>query len=171
MDITFLRHAALPRSEQKKFHGWSNISIDEELFKYSKVEKLKEEQFDFIISSDLQRCTQTLNKMGLTYKTDKRLREICFNNEIEGKSFEDVESLESYSSEYLHSESSWHGYVCKESKKEFQIRLRDFLSSLPKGKILVCSHKGAIVEMLSMFDCSIKNLDYLEYIGVNSELQ
>ena len=170
MAIVFLRHAALAKSEQKKYHGWSNICIDEELFDSTKVEKLKSMKFDLIISSDLLRCRQTLDKMSLSYKVDERLREICFKKEIEGKSFEEVEALESYSSEYLLCESTWHNYICTESKDEFKSRLEEFLSELPKNNILICSHKGAILEMLNILGYKIKNIDYLEQIGVNSEL-
>jgi len=168
--IVFLRHASLAKSEQKKYHGWSDIAIDEELFDVSKAEELKSFKFDLVISSYLLRCTQTLDRVNLNYVTDRRLREVCFKKEIEGKSFEEVEALQSYSSEHLLCESSWHNYICSESKSEFQKRLREFLGSLPKVNILICSHKGAILEMLNILGYEIKNINYLEHIGVDIEL-
>jgi alpha-ribazole phosphatase/probable phosphoglycerate mutase len=172
VSIIFLRHASLAKDEQKRYYGWSNIEIDEELFDESKIASLKEIEFDFVFSSDLKRCTKTVEKMKLPYVKDRRLREVCFNEDIEGKLFDEIETLSSYSSDYLKSESVWHDYICKESRQEFTSRLKEFLSSLPIDRtILICSHAGAIKEMLKLLGKTVENINYLEYIEVYNELR
>lgn len=172
MSIIFLRHAPLAKDKQKRYYGWSNVEIDEELFDESKIALLKEIEFDFVFSSDLKRCTKTVEKMKLPYIKERRLREVCFNKEIEGKLFDEIETLSSYNSNYLKSESVWHSYICKESREEFASRLKEFLSTLPRDKtILICSHAGAIKEMLKLFGKRVESINYLEYIEVYDELQ
>ena len=70
MAITLLRHAAVARELQGCYLGWSDVSIDEELFDARRVETLKKSHFDSIISSDLLRCRQTVEKLGKRFRTD-----------------------------------------------------------------------------------------------------
>jgi len=164
MAITLLRHAAVARELQGCYLGWSDVSIDEELFDARRVESLKKSHFDSIISSDLLRCRQTVEKLGKRFRTDRRLREVKFKSHIEGKRFAEIEKLESYDEKYLISESSWHSYICEESKVSFRTRIEGFLSTLPKSKeVLLCSHGGTIKEIMAILGKERETLDYLEY--------
>ena len=164
MSITLLRHAAVANELQGCYLGWSDVSIDEQLFDESKVAIFKEISFDVIISSDLLRCRQTVEKLGKRFRTDRRLREVKFKPHIEGKRFAEVEKLESYDTKYLASESTWHTYICEEPKVTFRKRIEDFLTTLPKDKeVLICSHAGTIKEIMAILGKEIEILQYLEY--------
>jgi len=162
--VTLLRHAAVSKELQGSYLGWNDICIDEELFDESKTFTLKETHFDLIISSDLIRCRQTLEKLGKTFTTDPRLREVKFKSQIEGKKFSDIEKLQSYCPEYLESEATWHTYICKEPQALFHKRIEDFLTTLPKDKkILLCTHAGTIKVMMAILGKEVKTLKYLEH--------
>ena len=170
--ITLLRHAPLPRAYHGRYNGWSDIPIDPLLFDHQKVKALKEEHFDLIYSSDLIRCTQTIKLLfdgRLKPYPTGALREVKFREEIEGKSFEEIEQLASFNPAYLHDETSWHGYICEESQDAFYQRLRDFLGSLPEDKnILICSHGGAIKAMLYLLGEPAVSLGYLESVSIRT---
>jgi broad specificity phosphatase PhoE len=171
MVITFLRHGPLSLQYQNRYNGHKNIPIDKILFDISKIKPLQNKIFDLAISSDLDRCTQTLKTIKQSFTTDKRLREVKFKAEVEGKSFEEVEKLESFDLKYLKNETTWHNYICDETQQVFKARLQDFLAALPPNKkILVCSHAGAIKEMLNILKQPIQTIHYLEYIEVHNEL-
>jgi broad specificity phosphatase PhoE len=171
MSITFLRHGPLSVKYQNRYNGHRNIPIDKILFDISKTKVLQNKVFDLVISSDLDRCTQTLKKINQSFTIDKRLREVKFKREIEGKSFEEVEELESFNIKYLENETTWHNYICDETQQVFKSRLQDFLAALPSNKkILICSHAGAIKEMLNILEHPIQEINYLEYIEVDNEL-
>ena len=170
MSVTFLRHAVLSEKNQNRYNGWRNLPIDERLFDHSKVKALKEESFDLIYSSDLIRCTRTLellfdnNYPTKQLYTTKALREVKFKDEIEGKNFEEIAKLSSFKSAYLKNKSSWHNYICQEKEEAFHSRLETFLKMLPKQKnILICSHAGAIQEMLKILKQPLPKLNYLDY--------
>ncbi len=164
LGLTLLRHAAVDKQLQGTYLGWSDVSIDIKLFEEHKISVLKEKEFDIIISSDLRRCQQTLKKLEKNFTTDPRLREVKFNSEIEVKRFAEIEKLKSYHTSYLESESSWHEYICEESKIDFTKRLKDFLATLPKDKeTLLCSHAGSIKAMMSILRQEEETLKYLEY--------
>lgn len=165
MPITLLRHAPLPLKNQGRYNGWSNIPIEEKLFEHSKVKSLKKEKFDLIYASDLIRCQQTIKLIfkGQNIIVTKALREVQFKEEIEGKSFEEVAELSSFQPHYLENETKWHNYICQESQLTFTKRLKTFLEHLPNDKnILICSHAGAIREILTLLKKSPKTLNYLE---------
>ncbi len=164
MAVTLLRHAAVTKELQGSYLGWNDVSIDEELFDENKAFTLKETHFDLIISSDLIRCRQTLEKLGKTFTIDSRLREVKFKAEIEGKKFSDIEKLQSYHPKYLEAEATWHAYICEEPQALFRMRIEDFLTTLPQDKeILLCSHAGSIKVMMELLGKEIKTLKYLEH--------
>ncbi len=172
MALTLLRHAPLPMPYYHRYNGWSDISIDANLFNESKIKLIRDKVFDSIFSSDLKRCKQTLERLNRTFITDTRLREVKFRDEIEGKSFDEIEKLESFDSKYLENETTWHNYICEESQQTFMNRIEDFLATLPYDKeILVCAHAGTIESMLKILKQPRKKIDYLEYIEVPYELQ
>ncbi len=156
MAITFLRHAPLPIRFQKRYIGRSDISIDRSLFDFDKVKDLVDKRYDLVYASSLKRTAQTLEMMGKSYIVDSRLDEVEFKDEIEGKSFEEIEKLDSFKSEYLESFESWFGFVCKESINSLKKRVLEFLNELPKDKeILICTHGGVLMGIFG------KKVEYL----------
>ncbi len=172
MALTLLRHAPLPHLNQERYNGWTDISIDLDNFDHSLVSLLKRQHFDLIYSSDLKRCTQTLQQIGFTdYITDERLREVRFKAHIEGKNFEEITALPSYSESLLETRESWHHYICAESQKAFERRIKSFLTTLPKDKeILICSHAGTLQKIMFFLGYAKNSIDYLEQIRLENVL-
>ncbi|SFV59814.1 Phosphoglycerate mutase family [hydrothermal vent metagenome] len=170
MALTLLRHAALPKENEHRYNGWTDLNIDPSLFDAQKVALLGKQKFDLIYSSDLVRCQQTLEMMGITeYITDERLREVRFKEEIEGLNFNEIEKLTSYKSSYIEQRESWHEYICDESQEAFEARIKEFLEALPENKeILICSHGGTLQQMMIMLGYAKNKIAYLEYIRIDN---
>jgi alpha-ribazole phosphatase len=167
MPITLLRHAPIPKGYHGRYLGHTDIPIDYELFTPITLPQ----KYDLIYSSDLNRCTQTLEALGYTdVIPDTRLREVCFKEMFEGKNFEEIERMKEYSPQFLESRESWHTFICEESIENFRGRIQSFLEELPSDQnILICSHAGTLYEMLSLLNSLPKRLDYLEHtiVGEN----
>lgn len=171
MELTLLRHAPLPAVYQGRYIGHTDIGIDDTLFERDKIEHLLNQDFDRIYSSDLVRCTATLEKMGMqSYITDERLREVRFKPSVEGKSFAQIEAMDDFTPDALDSKESWHRLICEESPIMFQSRIEDFLHDLPREeKVLICAHGGTIGMILSVIvpDHSDMPLGYLDTVTVS----
>lgn len=167
MSLTLLRHAPLSEQYHGRYIGHTDLSIDFELF----VPIILPHTYDVIYSSDLCRCTQSLEALGYSnFKTDERLREVAFKKHFDGKSFEEIAQMESYDPRFLESQERWHTFICEETIEDFRRRIQSFLEELsPKQNILVCSHGGTIREILSLLNNNPKQLDYLEYTIVTIE--
>lgn len=171
MGLTLLRHAPPYREYHGCYNGHTDIPIDTALFEHDKTQTLLHRSFDRIYSSDLQRCTTTLETIGITsFRTDLRLREVRFKPFIEGKTFAQIETADDFDPRCLDSQESWHEYVCDEPLEVFKARIQNFLDELPKDEdILICSHGGTISMLLSLLTPSIthKPLGYLEHVTVS----
>ncbi len=168
MALTLLRHAPLPPQYQGRYNGWTDISIDRDYRHIDTPDVLCTISFDHIYSSDLIRCTQTLDAMGIKhYHTESRLREVRFKAHIEGRSFEEISQLSSYDESYLQDATAWHRFVCAESPQAFKRRIVTFLRELPQDKeILLCSHAGTLQTILSLFGLNKPKIAYLETIRI-----
>ncbi len=157
MGVTLLRHGAVPEKYQKRYLGWSDIGIDKKLFNMKKVEHLKSKKFDLVYCSALKRTAQTLKMIGFEPIIDSRLNEVRFKDEVELKSFAELEKLSSFKIEYLDSYDKWFEFISKESQKEFMQRVKSFMLELPKNRdILICTHWGVLRELTT------KQMEYLE---------
>jgi broad specificity phosphatase PhoE len=167
MELTLLRHAAPASTYQGRYIGHTDIRIDEALFEHDKIEHLTHQRYDRIYSSDLVRCTATLEKMGIrNFITDTRLREVRFKPSIEGKNFAEIEAMEDFDPASLDSQEKWHSTVCDEPLETFRGRIQSFLDKLPKNEtILICSHAGTMAMLTSLLtpETSARSLGYLEY--------
>ncbi len=163
MPLTLLRHSHVSPQYRKRYLGWSDVDIAKTPFCEEKVQGLLSQNYDLIYSSDLRRCTQTLDRLGLAYTTDQRLRELRFKNKIELKSFEEIEKLPCFRQEYLDSEISWFEYISDEDYEEFKFRIKSFLDTLDFSKnILICSHKGTLNTALELLGEEKKDFDYFQ---------
>jgi len=170
MALTLLRHATLPPQHAHRYNGWTDIHIDPVLFDAKEVALLTQQKFDLIYASDLLRCPQTLELMGITeYITDERLREIRFKKEVEGLNFNEIEKLNSYKARYIEERDTWHAYICDESQTQFESRIKDFLETLPLEKeILICSHGGTLQKIMAILGYAKNKIAYLEYIRIDN---
>ncbi|KFN38786.1 MAG: hypothetical protein JU82_10070 [Sulfuricurvum sp. MLSB] len=124
MALILLRHAPPPHEYHRCYLGHTDVGIDATLFDEAKIAPLLSERFDRIYSSDLLRCTQTLEAIGLRgYTADPRLREVRFRTSFEGKTFEQVERMREYDPAVLDSAEAWHDFVCDESSEAFRRRI------------------------------------------------
>ena len=170
MALTLLRHAALPKKNEHRYNGWTDLNIDPLLFDAKKVALLSKQKFDLIYSSDLVRCQQTLEMMDIDdYITDERLREVRFKEEVEGLNFNEIEKLNSYKTSYIEERETWHAYICAESQEAFETRIKSFLEDLPTDKeILICSHGGTLQKMMAMLGYAKNKIAYLENIRIDN---
>jgi len=170
MSLTLLRHAPLPKAYAHRYNGWSDIDIDPTQFDAQKVALLSAQKFDLIYTSDLVRCQQTLEMMGISdYITDARLREVRFKAEIEGLNFNEIEKLPSYDSSYIEERATWHAYICHESQEDFEARIKAFLAELPTNQeILICSHGGTLQKMMALLGYAKNSIAYLEHIRIDN---
>jgi len=169
MALTLLRHAPLHPHYQKRYNGWTDLPIEPTLFEMEKVRLLQIQKFDLVYTSDLQRCTQTLEQIGIQeYIPDERLREVRFKIHIEGKSFKEVSALPSYRESLLENSEVWHDYLCAESQQRFEARILSFLAALPPQKeILLCSHAGTLQKIMHFLTHSSNHkIDYLDFIRI-----
>ena len=92
--IYLIRHGETDWNRESRVQGWADVELNatgkrqaEALGEYVRS-NLK---IDRVVSSDLKRCTQTADALGLPYETDERLRE--FNaGELTGLNWREVES-------------------------------------------------------------------------------
>lgn len=168
--LTLIRHAPLAIRYQKRFIGHLNIEIEPSLVDLSKFDEIKKRNYKYIYSSDLKRCTQTLDLIDYKYLEDSRLREVKFKDEFEGKSFNEIEKMDSYDIKYLSSTKEWYEYICDEPFESFKNRIHSFLEEIPKdGDILICSHAGTIKMIYSIleenkYEDSLFKINYLESV-------
>ena len=169
---TFLRHGALPKPYQGRYNGWQDIPLDPQSIDIQKLDGLRAREFDALYSSDLQRATQTLEMLfgkGHLVTVTDALREVRFRDEIEGKSFQEIEQLASFDPAHLASQATWHAYLCDEPQAVFEARLKGFLDGLPReGDLLICSHSGAIGTMLRLLERPLSgSLGYLDTVTLS----
>ncbi|MFA5215139.1 histidine phosphatase family protein [Sulfuricurvum sp.] len=168
MELTLLRHAPPTPAYHGRYIGHTDIRIDEALFEHDKIKHLIHQQYDRVYSSDLVRCTATLQQMGFDhFITDTRLREVRFKSSIEGKNFAEIEAMEDFDPASLDSQERWHRTVCDEPLEAFRGRIQSFLDELPKNeRILICSHAGTITMLMSLLNPEIvpSSLGYLDHV-------
>jgi broad specificity phosphatase PhoE len=171
MELTLLRHAAPSIAYQQRYIGHTDISIDNTLFEHNKIEHLLLQKFDRIYSSDLKRCIQTLETIGIdSFTIDPRLREVRFKPFIEGKSFAEIEIMNDFNPDALASKESWHRFVCDEPILAFRTRVESFLNDVSEHeRILICAHGGTISMLLSLIDPTLpdRHLEYLDTIAIS----
>jgi alpha-ribazole phosphatase/probable phosphoglycerate mutase len=171
MELTLLRHASPYGEYHGCYNGHTDIPIDTALFEHDKIQSLLNCPFDRIYSSDLQRCTATLEMMGITaFTTDSRLREVRFKPSIEGKTFAQIEASIDFDPHALDSKEAWHQYICDESLPIFRVRIQNFLNEFSEDEsVLICTHGGTIAMFLSVLnpEISYPPLDYLGHITLS----
>lgn len=92
--IHLIRHGETDWNLERKIQGWADVELNpvgmrqaEALGEYARSSL----RIGRVISSDLKRCTQTADAIGIPYETDERLREFNAGG-LTGMSWEEVES-------------------------------------------------------------------------------
>jgi broad specificity phosphatase PhoE len=170
MALTLLRHSALQTKYINSRIPMTELPIDPELFNTQKVTLLMQQKFDFVYSSDLVRCQQTLEMLGIKkYSIDHRLQEIRFKDDVEILGYNEHENLDVYKQYFVKEKASWHAYLCDEPPEAFTTRIHTFLEDIPHGKeILVCAHAGTLHKILAILGYAKNKIAHLEYIRIDN---
>ncbi|WP_147804946.1 histidine phosphatase family protein [Alkalicoccus halolimnae] len=153
LDLYLVRHGITKANQEKRYVGWTDVSLAEEApAQLEDLRRLTEDSdWEHIAASDLKRCRETADIIvpDRSYKTEARLREMDFGS-WEMKTYNQLQNDPRY--------RKWIGNVEKESPENgetiqaFRERvdgwLTDFLSTYPKGRVLVITHGGVIRQLL-----------------------
>lgn len=158
LKIILVRHGETENNCAGVYCGWSDISLTEKGFMQAKKvsEKLKEEDFDCIISSDLDRTMKTAEIINKHHHVkiilETNLREMNFGL-WEGLSYREIK--EKYPKELKEWEKDWMDYATPsgESVKQMYERVTKAMDKIihknESGNILIVSHAGSIRAILA----------------------
>lgn len=176
MKITLVRHAQIVEKYVGKYYGHLDMPLSKNGHQQAKnlAKKLKNEQFDKIYCSDLQRAVQTLDAFEFTQEIiyTKELREKSWGIH-EGKSFEEIEAT---GIKYENFEQ-WLDALDGESMKDYKQRVYDCfyqtIATSDANNILVITHLGVIKTFISLYnnipleEAFAETLNYTEYITLD----
>ncbi|MFK5984107.1 MAG: histidine phosphatase family protein [Pseudomonadota bacterium] len=155
MLITLLRHAEIHANDKGRYIGHTDSPLsqfgEQDAITFAKyfVQYNQNNNFDYIYSSDLKRCKQSLkpflSELNLAIEPvySKLLRE-KFWGKHEGKNFDEICKMEN--TEYINFEQ-WINVLDGESIEEFIRRVKIVLEELKQNdykNILIMSHAGVI---------------------------
>lgn len=153
-DIYLIRHGQTDWNQQFKAQGWADIPLNEEglrqadaLGRYARSNlRIKR-----VVSSDLQRCTQTADALQLPYETDQRLRE--FNTgDLTGLTWEETESKFPDAAADLLASRGWARRPNGESDYDTAARAAEFIHETrlldDDADIALISHGGLIRRLI-----------------------
>lgn len=156
--ITLVRHGEIDPNIMGRYCGWTDADLNDTGKRQGIVlkDKLREDVFDVVYSSDLKRCIQTtgyiMDGRNESVKLDSRLRELNFGD-FERKSYEEIGRL------YPDEQSRWidegMDFVMPsgESVHDMKKRVMGFIEELinsDDSDILVVTHSGVIRIILAM---------------------
>ncbi|HZH58068.1 MAG TPA: histidine phosphatase family protein [Metabacillus sp.] len=163
VDLFLVRHGITEWNQQKRYLGHTNQGIvKKELYQLDRLKnELQKRKFDYIFSSDLLRCQETLDYLEIPTKmtVDYRLREMNFGD-WEGKTYNDLKDVKVYQN-WL---NNWEDTSVPngESVSNFKARIDSFFYDLfhhinnldGKQKVLIITHGGVIRYAVSTFIAS-----------------
>lgn len=150
INLTFMRHGETDYNIEKRFSGWASISINNNGKKQAleAAEKLTNEHYDLIITSDLKRARDTAEiiaeKLNLSVKIDPRVKERHFG-------VLDEMTWTEFSAQYpevavKNHENYQTDLVDGEAIQEVETRVKSFIDDLKKNykgkKVLLVTHTG-----------------------------
>ncbi|WP_432665705.1 alpha-ribazole phosphatase [Wukongibacter baidiensis] len=162
LDITFVRHGESDMNKKGVYCGWSNSLLTKKgLVQAEEVrKKLADEEFDIIISSDLDRCLMTaeiINRShGKEIVKETALKELNFGD-WEGCNYEDIctnypKETKLWQNDYVNFKIP-NGESLLEMHDRVNKRFDEIISKFSEGKILIVSHSGAIRSILAQQIC------------------
>ena len=155
LTLTLVRHGTTAWNEGGRWQGLTDVPLGPqgEAQALSLREQLREQRFDQVFSSDLQRAARTaeLALPGAPLILDPRLREYSFGA-FEGFTVPEMQGHPEYAA---WQQDPWHRSVPGgESLQEVAARLRSWAEELGGGQVIAFSHSIAIrtllVDLLSL---------------------
>lgn len=160
--IYIVRHGQTDWNTIGRIQGWQDIELNGRGIEQARIlrEKLKDVEFDEVISSPLKRALRTAKEItGRKYKDikkDKRIIERC-NGEREGKLNTEVDQTVDFNDP----NETRYGI---ENIKDFKERVYSFCRELEKNyknkNVLVATHAGVSIYIKCYFEGEPKDNDY-----------
>ena len=161
-EIIFIRHGETDLNKAKVYFGHLDPDLNEkgiEQLRNTKILfKKKEEKPDIVFSSDLKRCSQSMEIFeideGIEKILSKEFREISFGI-FEGKTYEEIKN--EYPEETERMINDWRNFKADkgESLKDVMIRtvkkMDEIIEKYKNKKILIIAHAGVIQALTSYY--------------------
>lgn len=162
LDIVFVRHGESEMNKKGVYCGWSNSILTEQgCIQAEEVgKKLAEEEFDIIISSDLDRCFMTAEIINRSHKKEiikeKTLKELNFG-EWEGCNYDEIclnypEKAKLWRDDYINFKIP-KGESLLEMYNRVNKGFDEIINRFSEGKLLIVSHSGVIRSILAQQIC------------------
>ena len=161
-EIIFIRHGETDLNKAKVYFGHLDPDLNEtgieQLRKAKILFEKREKMPDVVFSSDLKRCSQSMEILEIDEETEKiltkDLREINFGI-FEGKTYEEIKNK--YPEKVEKMKNDWRNFKADkgESINEMMLRaaekMNKIIAQYRNKKILVVAHAGVIQALTSYY--------------------
>ncbi len=161
-EIIFIRHGETDFNRARLYFGHLDPDLNEtgieQLRKVKILFEKREKMPDVVFSSDLKRCSQSMEILQIDEETEKiltkDLREINFGI-FEGKTYEEIKS--EYPEKVEKMINDWRNFKADrgESINEMMLRvaekMNEIINQYRNKKILVVAHAGVIQALISYY--------------------
>ena len=161
-EIIFIRHGETDFNRARLYFGHLDPDLNEtgieQLRKAKILFEKREKMPDVVFSSDLKRCSQSMEILEIDEETEKilteDLREINFGI-FEGKTYEEIKN--EYPEETERMINDWRNFKADkgESLKDVMIRtvkkMDEIIEKYKNKKILIVAHAGVIQVLMSYY--------------------
>ena len=152
--IILIRHGETDWNLESRVQGYADVQLNANGERQAAMlgEYVREHlQIDRVISSDLKRCTQTADALGIPYEQDQRLREFDFGD-LTGKKWEDIMTEHTEVAQDILSSRTWARRPNGESSFDVAARAAGFIheSGILKqdANYALISHGGFIKRLI-----------------------
>lgn len=154
--IYLIRHGQTDANVEKRYCGWTDISLNSKGINQSKKigQKISDLEIDHIFASDLKRVKETAKHINKIHNKDitylKEIREMNFGD-FENLTFKEISKKYPEQRKEIISNNLTYKFPNGESLKELYNRsIKTFKKILKnKGNILIVSHGGVIGSILT----------------------
>ena len=161
-EIIFIRHGETDFNRARLYFGHLDPDLNktgvEQLRKTKILFEKREKMPDVVFSSDLKRCSQSMEILQIDEETEKilteDLREINFGI-FEGKTYEEIKNK--YPEKVEKMKNDWRNFKADkgESINEMMLRvaekMNEIINQYRNKKILVVAHAGVIQALISYY--------------------
>ena len=152
--IVLIRHGQTDWNLESRVQGYADVPLNAEGMRQAEmlgVYVREHIHIDRVISSDLRRCTQTADALGMPYELDPRLREFDFGD-LAGKKWDEIMTEHSEVAAEIRDSISWARRPGGESSIDVAARAAGFVheSGILKqdSTWVLVSHGGFIKRLI-----------------------
>ncbi len=161
-EIIFIRHGETDLNKARLYFGHMDPPLNEtgrsQLENTRRLLLGREGNIDAVFSSDLKRCTESMDILeidkNIEKKLEKDLREINFGV-FEGKTYEEIK--EEFPEEVKNMQKDWKNFKSEKGESLQEVmertvrRLDEIISSYKDKKIVIVTHAGVIQTLVSYY--------------------